>query len=123
MKRSPLFCITGWLNVGTGNIALELNREPDPQDKVSMRKNLEAFLSTDGAGFFLHTDKTRVLMEPTPPTRAAFDIDESFIRDMLRELGLGNDVPVRRKLVSSDTLSQGTKRRFTPIPAERLSAF
>lgn len=123
MKRSPLFCITGWLNVGTGNIALELNREPDPQDKVDMRKNLEAFLSTNGAGFFLHTDKTRVLMEPTQLTRTTFDIDESFIRDMFRELGLGDDVPVRRKLVSSDTLSQGTKRRFTPIPAERLSAF
>lgn len=123
MKRSPFFCIAGWLNIGTGNIALELNREPDPQDKVGIRKDLEVFLSTDGAGFFLHTDKTRVLMEPTPLTRTTFDIDESFVRDMLRELGLGNDVPVKRKLVSGDTLNQGTKRRFTPIPAERLSAF
>lgn len=121
MKRSPLFCVVGWLNIGTGNITLELNREPAPQDKIGMRKNFEAFLSTDGAGFFLHVDKTRVLLEPTSPTRHAFDIDESFVRDMLRRLSLGNDVPLRRKFVSGDTLNPGAKRRFTPIPAERLS--
>lgn len=123
MNRSPLFCIVAWLNAGTGNITLELNREPDPHDKIDIRKNLEVFLENNGAGFSLHTDRTRVLMKPTPSTQKKFDIDESFVREMLHELGFGNDVPVKRKLVNDDTLNPGAKRRFTPIPAERLSAF
>ena len=123
MNRSPLFCIAAWLNIGTGNITLELNRDPDPQDRVGIRKGLETFLKNNGAGFSLHTDKTRVLMKPTSPTRTTFEIDESFVRDMLGELGLGNDVPIRRKLANDDTLNPGAKRRFTPIPAERLSMF
>lgn len=123
MKRPPFFCINAWINTGTGNITLEFNRAPDLRDQLGMRKRLEIFLKTDGAGFSLHAEKMRMLMEPTAHTRTTIDIDESFVRDMLRDLDLGNDVPVRRKLVTDDRLNEGAKRRFTPIPAERLSAF
>lgn len=120
--NSPLFCMTAWLNLGTGNVTLEMNREPSLQDRVGIRKDLELFLEQSGAGFSLHTDKARVLMEPTPHTRQLIDIDRDFVRDMLHELGLGNDVPVKKKLTDEDTLNPGIRQRFIPIPREYLSA-
>lgn len=121
--KTPLFCIRAWINFKTGNVTLEMNRAPTLPDQVDIREALKPFLKRNGAGFFLETNGSRILMVPTPHTRQVVDIDRDFVRDMLHELGLGSDVPVMKKFGEIDTLNQGIKWRFIPIPRGHLSAF
>lgn len=116
----PLTCTTAWMNFGTGNIQLKMNRPITPKDQSKLRTALTALLESKGINFRTHTKDHCLLMQPTDHK---IDPEEmkSLMPPILEDLGFGKDIKIKVKFVSADIFGAGLKSRVTILPYNYFS--
>lgn len=115
-----LTCTKAWMNLGTGNVQLEMNRLITLQDRSELRTNLIALLENQGINFRTHTKDHRLLMEPTLHGQDPEEM-KTWIGGILEKLGFGENIKIKDKFVSSDLLGAGPKSKVTILPSDYFS--
>lgn len=116
----PLTCTKAWMNLGTGNVQLEMNRLITPKDHSKLRTALTALLESKGINFRTYAKDDRLLMEPTLHGEDPEEM-KTWIGDILEKLGFGKGIELKNKLVSSDILGAGHKPKATILPSGYFS--